>query len=144
MKITDTTLDNIKKYFDDIDHKFGTIRADYDKEHPNVLNIFRPVEEADNKENTYTYVCGVYKDKDDKVLVKTETTTSSLDWGEGYMEDNDYSIEDIIGIILTTVKAGICEYIDYQKEHVEFINNFGKQYGLTINPVKTESGNKYE
>ena len=143
MKFTDTTLDDIKKYFDDNNYEYGLVHADYGKEHPNVLNIYRFDGELD-EENVY--VCGVYKDRYEDIVVKTETMTASLNWGEGYIEneDDDVPIEDIIGMILTTAKAGICEDIDYQKKQISFINDFGKKSNLTIGSIKTASGNEYE
>ena len=80
MRYKDITLDHIKEYFDNNDYDYGLVHADYDEENPEVLNIFRFDGEED-EENTY--VCGVHKDRYDDIIIETETTTSSLNWGEG-------------------------------------------------------------
>lgn len=143
MRYKDITLDHIKEYFDNNDYDYGLVHADYDEENPEVLNIFRFDGEED-EENTY--VCGVHKDRYDDIIVETETTTSSLNWGEGYIEDedDDVSIKTIISMIMLYAKSGIYENIDFQKRQIEFINDFGKQCGLEIDSITTTTGNKYE
>ena len=53
-------------------------------------------------------------------------------------------LETIIGIIMSYVKSGICENIDFQKRQIEFINDFGKKCGLEISSITTTTGNKYK
>ena len=143
MKFKDVTLNNIKEYFDDNDYDYGLVHADYDEENPEVLNIFRFDGEIDDNN---TCVCGVYKNKYNDIIVETETVTSPLNYGIGYIEDenDEISIATIIGIIMSYAKSGICENIDFQKRQIEFINDFGKQCGLEISSVTTTTGNKYE
>lgn len=131
MKLTDITLDNIKEYFDNNDYDYGLVHADYDKERPEVLNIFRFDGEEDDEN---TYVCSVYKDNRNDLIVETETVVSPLNWGEGYIEDEDDEvlIETIIGMIMINARSGINDNIDFQKRQINFIDDFVKECGLEI------------
>ena len=131
MKFVDITLGDIKEYFDNNDYDYGLVHADYDKERPEVLNIFRFDGEEDDEN---TYVCGVYKDNRNDLIVETENVASPLNWGEGFIEyeDEDIPIETIIGIIMVHAKAGICDDIDFQKRQINFIDDFVKECGLEI------------
>lgn len=142
MKFKDVTLNDIKEYFDDNDYDYGLVHADYNKKNPEILNIFRFDGEIDDNN---TYICGVYKNKYNDIVVQTETATSPLNYGIGYIEDEEeVSVEKIISMIMSYAKSGICENIDFQKRQIEFINDFGKQCGLEIDSITTTTGNKYE
>ena len=143
MRYKDFTLEDIKKLIDSDNFEYGLVHADYKEDCPSVLEIFRFDCEYDDDD---VYVCGVYKDERNDFVVQTETCISPLNFGDGWLNDenDDLSIETLFEMILTYAKSNICYDIDFQKRQIDFINDFGKHLGFSISSVTTATGNKYE
>ena len=143
MKYKDFTLEDIKGFINSEDSEYELVHADYKEDCPSVLEIFRFDGEYDDND---VYVCGIYKDERNDFVVQTETCTSPLNFGDGWLndEDEDISIKALLEIILTYAKSNICHDIDFQKRQIDFINGFAKHLGFSISSVTTVTGNKYK
>lgn len=150
MKFSEVTLEDIKDFFDNSNHDYEIFanynRVEhelvYDDNNTKVLDIFRFDGEIDDE----VYVCGIYKDRYGDIVILTENARSSLNHGEGWLEDedDDISIEELVSEIMTNVKADILEEIDFQKRQIDFLHDFAKHNKLYVRPVNTSTGNKYE
>lgn len=143
MKFKDVSLDDIESYFNTNNDDFALVHADYEEDNPSVLNIFRFDGEYDDCD---TFICSVYKDDRNDIIVDTEAVAVALNFGDGYIdnENEDITIKKVIEMILVTAKMGICEYIDFQKRQIEFIDGFAKTRKLSISSIETSTGTKYK
>ena len=141
MKLQDITLNQIKDYFEECEYDgLITVELINNDEHGEVLELYR----FDGEYDDDVFLCKIYRDRDGDFIVETETNLSPLNFGDGFIEEDDVSISEVVEILLTYAKSGICENIDFLKRQIEFINDFGKQCTLRISSVTIAIGNKYE
>lgn len=143
MKLREIAVTDIANYFENCNYDgIFRVETDNDPVFGDFLKFYRFDGEYDDED---VFVFSVYKDNRGDLIVSTEVNESPLNFGEGWIEDEDnVSMEDIASMLLTFAKSGICENVDFLKRQIEFINDFGKQCKLGISSVTTATGNKYE
>lgn len=134
MKLEEVTLENIKEYINDYKFKTNGIEAIL-SDNGESLGIYRMFGED--------YIGSIHRNKGGDF----ETSISENDWCtgicEGAIDEEETSIQEVTSELLESLKSGLCEDIDYIKEVVNDLNDFGEITGYKLPDTETSRGNRY-
>ena len=134
MKLEEVTLENIKEYVNDYKFKTNGIEAIF-SDNGESLGIYRMFGED--------YIGSIYRNEN----WDFETSTSENDWCtgicEGAIDEEETSIQEVTSELLGSLKSGLCEDIDYFREIVDDLNEFGEKTGYKIPIIGTTRENEY-
>ena len=88
----------------------------------------------------------IYKYEDDCFVIESEWGSFTFPNGgeDEDFDENDCTIEEVVSGLLSLVKVGVCESIDFRKDIVNQINQFGKENKIEITECITNLGNSYK